>query len=140
MTERTIVTLRSAPSATVEVPEKKKDGGALQRSCFGVLRLFPGIPKTVTRDELEHIKQAEPDLYNRLTVQPYVESKRVDRRGAGEAEIAKLAEQEGIAHLPHGRQVELLRERGKIRKPGKQRAAVSEKPSGKPGGKKPGGR
>jgi len=135
MTERTIVTLRAAPSASVEVPEKK-DGKTLQRSCFGALRLFPGIPKTVTRDELEHIKQAEPDLYNRLTVQPYVESKRVDRRGAGEAEIAKLAEQEGIAHLPHARQVELLRERGKIRVP---EAAPEEKPK-LPNGKKPGGK
>lgn len=135
MTERTIVTLRVAPSASVEIPEER-DGKALKRSCFGALRLFPGIPKTVTRDELEHIKRAEPDLYNRLIVQPYVESKRVDRRGAGEAEIAKLAEQEGIAHLPHARQVELLRERGRIRVP---EAAPTEKP--KPGGgKKPGGK
>jgi hypothetical protein len=131
MTERKIVTLRAAPSASVEIPEEK-GGRRLQRSCFGALRLFPGIPKTVTLDELECIKREEPDLYAQLTVQPYVESKRVDRRGVAEAELARLAEAEGISGMPPQRQLRVLRERGKLRKPGDQ--SVSRAPSG---GKKP---
>lgn len=127
MTEKTIVTLRSAPSVSVEVPDEQ-EGKTLQRSCFGALRLFPGIPKTITKDELEHLKKNQPDVFARLTVQPYVESKRVDRRGAGEADVRRLAEEAGISHLPHRKQVEVLRERGKLSKPTRSKSV--EAPAG----------
>lgn len=136
MTERTIVTLRSAPSESIEVPGEF-GGRALQRSCFGAIRLFPGVPKTVTRDELEQIKRGRPDVFARLTVQPYVESRRVDRRGATEADVHRLAEEAGISHLPHARQVEVLRKRGKMpaNAPEKAPEAAGERPAGRRGGK-----
>jgi hypothetical protein len=106
-----IVTLRSAPSETVEVPEEVK-----VRSCFGALRLFPGVPKAVTKEELKHIETARPDVFERLEVRPYVESRRVDLRGVSEAEIAALARTEGLEHLRPAEQVRQLRERGKLPK------------------------
>lgn len=136
MTERTIVTLRSAPSESLEIPEEF-GGKTLQRSCFGAIRLFPGVPKTVTRDELEQIKRGRPDVFARLTVQPYVESRRVDRRGASEADVHRLVEGEGLSHLPHARQVEVLRERGKMpaNAPEKAPEAAEERSPGKRGGR-----
>lgn len=131
MTEKKIVTLRSAPSVSVEVPDSQ-DSKTLQRSCFGAIRLFPGIPKTVTKDELEFIEKTDPDLYGRLVVQPYVESKRIDRRGVAESEVDRLAAEEGIAHLSHGKQVEVLRSRGKISKAASRKVElVEEKPTAK---------
>ena len=104
-----IVMLRSAPSETVEVPEE------VPRSCFGALRLFPGIPKTVTQEELDHVQATRPEVFERLEVRPYVESRRVDVRGASEAELEQLAVAEGIGHLPHAAQVRKLRERGRLK-------------------------
>lgn len=119
---KVIVTLRSAPPESVEVPKyvkgKKGKGGEpveTERSCFGALRFFPGIPKTVTADELEYVKSSDAELARRLAVRPYVESKRVDRRGATEAEVEALAETEGVGHLGLGRKVEVLRRRGKLK-------------------------
>lgn len=108
--DKFVVTLRTAPSEAVEVPDE------LKRSCFGALRFFPGIPKTVTKDELEFIKSNNADLHKRLHVRSYVESKRVDKRGASEAQIEKLADEAGIGHLKLGRKVEVLEKRGLLKK------------------------
>lgn len=105
---KVVVTLRSAPVASVEFPE------GVERSAFGAIRLFPGVPRAVSLSELKHIRAAEPGVFARLHVQPYVESRRVDLRGAGEAEVARLAGEEGISHLPHAEQVRVLRERGRL--------------------------
>lgn len=133
---KVIVTLRSAPSESVEIPKyKKKEKGAkgerveITRSCFGALRFFPGIPKAVTKDELEYIKKNDAELRRRLKTRPYVESKRVDKRGASESEVEALAESEGIGHLPMKRQIEILKKRGKIKpKPAAKPASASTPP------------
>jgi len=114
---RAIVTLRSAPSVSIDIPAQEEGAKQIQRSCFGAIRLFPGVPKAVTKDELDHIKATMPEVFLRLTIQPYVESKRVDLRGVAEADVSKLAAEEGIEHLSHARQVDLLRERGQIARP-----------------------
>ena len=118
---KVIVTLRTSPSVSVEIPNSKTVEGKeveLKRSVFGALRFFPGIPKAITTDELEFIRATRPDLDRRkLNERPYVESKRVDRRGASEAEVEAKAEKEGLSHLPHGRKLEVLTRRGKISKP-----------------------
>jgi hypothetical protein len=138
MMEKIIVTLRDAPAASVDVPDET-GGKKLQRSCFGAIRLFPGIPKTVSRDELEYLKVADPGLFARVHVQPYVESKRVDRRGAAEAEVSHLADQEGLTHLSHSKQVELLQKRGKIGRSTPKKASSAET-SAKGERRKPGGK
>lgn len=121
-----IVTLRDAPNASVEVPgefprkrgeKKKAEARKIERSVFGAIRLFPGIPKAISTDELEYVKLHRSDVFRRLDVRNYVESKRVDYRGASEAEIETLAEREGIGHLAFSRQVERLVERGKVKPP-----------------------
>lgn len=127
--EKVNVTLRSSPSASVEFPAEKGP----DRSCFGALRLFPGIPRAVTRGELDWIERREPALFARLTVSPYVESKRVDRRGASEATVERLAESEGLSHLSHGRKVEVLRKRGKLKPPEKPPKPVPAKKSAEGG-------
>jgi len=122
------VTLRSAPSESIEVPtqvkyKKEKEVTKLERSCFGAIRLFPGIPKAITKDELEHIKKTRADLFARLDVKPYVESKRVDKRGISEADAEKLAKAEGLDHLKPKVQLEKLQERGKVTRPKKRENA-----------------
>ena len=152
MKDKKIVTLRSAPPVSVEVPSvvKGDDGKErkVERSCFGALRLFPGLPKAVTEDELEHIKNTEPGMFARLVIQPYVESKRVDVRGVTESEVEKMAEEEGISHLKPKERDKKLRERGKLKRPEKRKAAkpepskAPEKPTSvkrKPNGNKPSG-
>jgi len=121
-----VITLRRGPSIQVDVPEttgKGKDKRKVERSAFGAIRVYPGIPKTVTKDELDVIKAAHPSV--RLEVNPYVESKRVDRRGASEAEVAALAEKEGISNLSFAEQVRVLRKRGKIVAPVKNAPKAS---------------
>ena len=118
---------RGAP-ATVEFPEGEK---APKRSCFGALRLFPGIPRAVTAEELAFIEKKHPAVYAELEVRPYVESRRVDRRGATEAEVERLAAEAGISHLPNARVLEILRERGKLKDPPRTR------PAAKPAARKP---
>lgn len=118
-----IVTLRSAPSASVDVPElfPKKRGKSedrrIERSVHGSIRLFPGVPKAVTEDELEYIRATRSDIATRLDDRPYVESKRRELRGATEGEIAELAAKEGIDHLPTREQHRILVDRGKLQKP-----------------------
>jgi hypothetical protein len=127
MNGKMIVTLRSAPPVSVEVPAVVKYDGTereVKRSCFGALRLFPGLPKTVTEDELEHIKRKEPEVYARLEIRPYVESKRVDRRGASEADVERMAEAEGVAHLRPKARDARLRARGKLKRPEKRETAA----------------
>lgn len=129
MSNKAIVMLRSAPSESIEVPSVVKYKGdkekkELKRSCFGAIRLFPGIPKAITTDELEHIKKTRADLFARLEVRPYVESKRVDVRGASEADIEKMAASEGIGHLRPKAQVSKLEERGKLKRPEKRETAA----------------
>lgn len=120
-----IVTLRSSPTESIEVPNIVKYKGdkeetVLQKSCtFGAIRLFAGIPKTISMDELKHIKKVMPRIYSKLDVKPYVESKRVDKRGASESEINKLVVKEGLEHLKPAVQIEKLKERGLIKKPKK---------------------
>ena len=108
MSDKIIVTLRSAPSVSVEILDKK-----CQRSCFGALRFYPGIPKVITKAELEHLTKIKGDIASKLDIRPYVESKRIDRRGASETEIENLAKTEGIDHLHFKKKVELLQKRGK---------------------------
>ena len=105
------VTLRAAPRVSFDIPE------TVERSCFGALRFFPGIPRACSTGELAYIKEHHPNDYRRLLVSSYVESRRVDRRGASEAEIERRARQEGLEHLPFVKKVAELRRRGKLPEP-----------------------
>jgi hypothetical protein len=117
-----IVTLRSNPAASVDVPGKfprergKKAGEAktIERSVVGALRLFPGIPKTVTEDELDYMTRHRTDVATRLDRREYVESKRKELRGCTEAEVRERAEAEGVGHLPFKGQEKALLDRGKL--------------------------
>jgi hypothetical protein len=133
--KKVIVTLSSGPAASVEFPEvfprKRKEKGdpvKIERSVFGAVRLFPGIPKAISASELDYLRAHRKELFPRLLARPYVESKRVDRRGVSEGELEKLAEKEGIAHLGTRRKVEVLTERGKIPKPEPKKEAVKPAP------------
>lgn len=106
--KKVIVTLRSGPSASIEVPS------GLQRSCFGAIRLFPGIPKAIATEEYEYIRAKYPAFSARLEVGKYVESTRVGTRGISEADLEALVKQEGLAHLKLKAQVKKLWERGKL--------------------------
>lgn len=121
-----IATLRAAPPASVDVPEnfprargEKADAKKrpIERSVVGALRLFPGVPKAVTEDEVAYIKAHRLDVATRIDVRPYVESKRKDHRGVTEVELKELATKEGVDHLPLKKQVKVLTERGKLEKP-----------------------
>lgn len=108
MSKKVVVTLRSGPSVSIEVP------GGVKRSCFGAIRLFPGIPKAIAMEEFEYVREKHPMVRARLEVGKYVESKRVGARGISEADLEGLAEREGLSHLKLKMQVEKLRERGKL--------------------------
>jgi hypothetical protein len=145
--KKTIVTLRSAPAVSVEVPEhfprargEKGEPKRLERSGFGALRLFPGVPRTVSCDELEFIRRHQPEVAARLDSRPYVESKRVDYRGATESEIEAAAAEAGISHLPLAAQCDRLQKTGKIKRPDPKKASATVL-SGKKGSssEKPGG-
>lgn len=132
--KKLIAILRSTPACTVDVPatfpKKKGDENEpreIERSCFGALRFFPGIPKAISVDEMEYVRLERADLYPRFDVRPYVESKRVDRRGATEDEIEKLAKSEGIEHLDFANALKRLRQRGKIGKAALAKPKVSSK-------------
>lgn len=135
--KKVIVTLRDAPNASVEVPEnfprpkraKKTKPRKIERSVFGAIRLFPGVPKAISVDELEYVKLRRPDVAARLDERPYVESKRVDYRGITEAAIEKLAEEEGIGHLDLARKVKVLAERKKIAIPDSKKSTATKIPS-----------
>jgi len=135
MSEKVTVVLRSQGSVEIEFPEGKE--APKNRSCFGALRLFAGIPRAITREELEWIEKKEPKLFARLRVAKYVESKRVDRRGASEAEVERLAEREGIGHLPPGRRLEVLRKRGKVKPPEPNPVRLEKPAKSKPAAKPP---
>lgn len=128
--KKVTVTLRDSPNASVEVPEefprrkrarragsKKSEATKIERSAFGAIRLFPGVPKAISSDELRYVELHRPDVFARLESRKYVESKRVDYRGATEAAIADLASKEGLGHLPVPKQIERLVERKKIERP-----------------------
>lgn len=131
--DKVIITLRSTPSESIEIPAVVKYKGdkeerKLQRTCcFGAIRIFPGIPKAISKDELEHIKRIMPNVFSRLEVKPYVESKRVDVRGASEKEINELVEKHSLGHLNSSAQIEKLMERGLIKKP--KRKGVVTRPA-----------
>lgn len=108
MSKKVVATLRSGPSVSIEVP------GGVQRSCFGAIRLFPGIPRAITGEEYEHVRKKHPKVCARLEIGKYVESKRVGARGISEADLEGLAEREGLSHLKLKTQVEKLRERGML--------------------------
>lgn len=108
MAKKVIATLRSGPSASIEVPS------GIKRSCFGAIRLFPGIPKTIMMEEYEYVRNKLPALGARLQIGKYVESKRVGARGISEADLEALADREGLSHLKLKSQVAKLRERGKL--------------------------
>lgn len=125
--KKVIVTLRDAPNVSVEVPaefpqkrrkrgEKAEKPKKIDRSVFGAIRLFPGVPKTISADELEFVRVNRPTVFGRLDSRPYVESKRIDYRGVTEGEVEALAEKEGIGHLDFSKKLERLGERGKISK------------------------
>ncbi len=112
--KRVIVTLRRGAQVEVEVPEES-GGRKLERSTFGAIRIFPGVPKAISTDELAHIKATRPEV--RLEVQPYVESKRVDRRKFSEAVVGSHADAHGLRHLPFAEQLRHLQTSGEKSKP-----------------------
>jgi hypothetical protein len=127
--KKVIVTLSSGPAVSLEFPEvfsrkrgEKAEARKIERSVFGAVRLFPGIPKAISASELEYVRAHRKDLIPRLLARPYVESRRVDRRGVSEGELERLAEKEGVGHLPTRRKIEVLTERGKIPKPEPKKA------------------
>jgi hypothetical protein len=131
--KKVIVTLQGGATASVEVPEAfprrrraKGKARAIARSVFGAIRFFPGVPKAISGDELEYIRAHRGDVSGRLEVRPYVESKRVDYRGASEAEIERLADEGGIAHLGLSAKVERLAERGKLEKPDRRKSTETK--------------
>lgn len=116
-----VVTLSRGPALSLDFPEeyragrgKKATAKQVERSCFGAVRLYPGLPKTISTTELEYLKDKEPKVAALLSVRPYVESKRVDKRGCTEAQLEKLAAEEGVSHLKPARKLAVLKERGKI--------------------------
>lgn len=106
--DRVIVILRRGPQVSLEFPE------GVERSCYGAVRLYPGIPKALTAAELKHVEKCRPDCYGLLSVRPYVESQRVDKRGCTESELRELAASEGLEHLPISLQLQRLKEKGKL--------------------------
>lgn len=122
--KKVTVTLRSGPYVSLEFPEEYRpargaDLQKVERSCYGAVRLYPGLPKAISASELAYLEAKQPELAAKLLVRPYVESRRVDKRGCSEAELERLAEQEGLSHLVPARQLEVLKQRGKLqsRKP-----------------------
>jgi hypothetical protein len=138
--KKVTVTLRDSPTASVEVPvefprekrKKKSDDRRIERSVIGAIRLFPGVPKAISADELEFVRLHRPSVFARLDSRPYVESKRVDYRGASEGEVEDLAAKEGIGHLEFWSQVAVLRERGKIKRPDPKRSTETRYPGPTP--------
>lgn len=106
--DRVIVILRRGPQVSLEFPE------GVERSCYGAIRLYPGIPKTLSGAELKHLEKHRPDCHELLSVRPYVESQRVDKRGCTESELNQLAESNGLGHLPISLQLQRLKEKGKL--------------------------
>ncbi len=86
MSKKVIATLRSGPSASIEIPS------GVQRSCFGAIRLFPGIPRAITTEEFEHVRAKYPTLCARIQINKYVESTRVGARGISETDLEVLAD------------------------------------------------
>lgn len=88
--KKVIVTLHSGPAQSVDVPAahefQKGEKRALERTCFGSIRLFPGLPKVVSQDELDYILEIRRDLAGKVFASAYVESHRADKRGCPEAE------------------------------------------------------
>lgn len=145
--DKMIATLRSSPPASVEVPAvfpRKRgvegESRSIERSVFGALRFFPGIPKTISADEVRYLRHFEPAVFARLDLRKYVASKRVDYRGKGEKEIEALAAKEGIAHLPLAKQVERLVERKKLEIPPKSASSRTEFSKPRKGGNGNGGK
>jgi|GEM_PF-5532523 len=130
-----VVTLSRGPALSVDVPDEYRVGRGklavtkqVERSCFGAVRLYPGLPKTISTTELEYVKDKNPKLADMLSVRPYVESKRVDKRGCTEAELEALADKEGISHLKPARKLKVLCERGKLAAPKVSATVVEDKP------------
>jgi hypothetical protein len=69
MSKHTVI-LRDAPAESVEIPAPIEEA---ERSCFGALRLFPQVPRTITGAELAQIERARPDVFARLEVREHVE-------------------------------------------------------------------
>lgn len=144
--KKCIATLVSAPAESVEIPvhfpQKRGDESEprlIERSAFGALRFFPGIPRTISCDECEFIRSEQPDVLERLEISKYVESKRVDYRGATEAEIEKLAEEAGIGHLSLADQCVRLEVTKKLKRPKPENASATKLGGGGGSKKKTGG-
>lgn len=102
--KRHLVILRTPPSDEVDFPPDL--GG---RATFGALRLHPGVQTAVSESELRFMESKRPDLMKRLHISPYVESRRVDRRGYTEAEVDRAAAEAGIpVQTPFAIKVKLL--------------------------------
>lgn len=119
--KKVIVTLKVGPSQDVDVPDQYRVGRgrratnrAVQRSCFGCLRLYPGLPKAVSEDELSWIEAKLPVLFEKLAVRPYVESRRADKVGCSEADVEAAAEASGLGHLRYGDKVRTLKQRSTL--------------------------
>lgn len=122
--ERVIVTLKNEPKASVEVLDEK-----VERSVPGALRLFPGVPKAISFAEYSYIQQSDPKLHSRLLKQPYVASKRVDRRdGYTEIEVEAMAKEHGLDHLPHAGKMKELRRRKLLKVKGEEAPKEAEAP------------
>jgi hypothetical protein len=106
--QKIVLTLRRGPAESFEFPEK------VERSCFGSIRLFPGLPKTVSEDEYKWICKKRPELVPFLEASAYVESKRVDKR-ISEAHVNELAKEHGLENLPFGHQCERLKKLGLLK-------------------------
>lgn len=129
---KVVVTLQRGPAKTIDVPKEYKVGKGrkaekreVERSCFGSVRLYPGLPKAISDSELAFIVAVRPDVRKELKVTPYVESKRADKRGCSEAQLEAAAEEAGISHLKPARKLEVLKGRGKLP------AAPTKKPTPK---------
>ena len=123
MTEKVILTLRSAPSVSIEVTDER-----CQRSCYGALRFYPGIPKTITKEELAYIEKTDKGVVSRFDVRAYVESKRIDKRGITERQVEELALKKGVDHLPFARKVEVFAKQSQVDPPAVHRPKPVEPP------------
>ena len=71
---KVIVTLLGGRRLQVDVPAEHK-GRKLERSVYGAVRLHPNVPRTLSKDELDYVREREPKA--ELRVQKYAEAKRV---------------------------------------------------------------
>lgn len=103
-----VTLISSSPPLSFEFPE------GIERSCFGAIRLFQGVMRTITLDELNHIKTKYKKESVKIKTSKYVESKRVDKRGYNEDDINYLAKEHNLLDLPLKNQIKRLKKLGLI--------------------------